>query len=159
MQKRLIQKTEEVVEKDLLVKDKDKLLAELKNLLARQPGPEVAEQLSVYQHSLKEKTRQMKAMTAELNMFQAQASEYRVEMERTGRELNDMKRRFFEHKRKDQIVKAMERADDPSRDPLVKQQTQFHDAQQRITGGGFNLSAATNATAATTGGGQRLRPV
>jgi chromosome segregation ATPase len=144
LQKRLIQKTEQVVEKDLLIKDKDKLLAELKNLLARQPGPEVAEQLSVYQHSLKEKTRQMKAMTAELNMFQAQASEYKVVMDRTGRELNDVKRRYFEHKRKDQIVRAMERAEDPNRDPLVKQQGSFHDAQQRITGGGFNLSAPAN---------------
>ena len=37
-----------------------------------QPGPEVAEQLSIYQASLKEKTRQMKAMASELNMYQAQ---------------------------------------------------------------------------------------
>jgi len=44
---------------------------ELKNLLARQPGPEVAEQLSIYQQNLKEKTSQMKAMAAELNMYQA----------------------------------------------------------------------------------------
>merc|ERR1719446_336720 len=69
LQKRLIAKTEAVVEKDLLLQEKEKLYVELKNLLARQPGPEVAEQLSVYQHSLKEKTRQMKAMAAELNMY------------------------------------------------------------------------------------------
>lgn len=37
-----------------------------------QPGPEVTEQLSMYQASLKEKTKQMKAMAAELNMYQAQ---------------------------------------------------------------------------------------
>lgn len=40
-----------------------------------QPGPEVAEQLSIYQASLKEKTRQMKAMASELNMYQAQVME------------------------------------------------------------------------------------
>merc|ERR1712166_1646780 len=56
LQKRLIMKTEEVVEKDLLIQEKEKLYVELKNILARQPGPEVAEQLSVYQHNLKEKT-------------------------------------------------------------------------------------------------------
>ena len=40
LQKRLIAKTEEVVEKDLLIQEKDKLYVELKNILARQPGPE-----------------------------------------------------------------------------------------------------------------------
>jgi hypothetical protein len=44
----LIKKTEEVVEKDVTIQEKEKLYVELKNLLARQPGPEVAEQLSIY---------------------------------------------------------------------------------------------------------------
>lgn len=48
LQKRLIKKTEEVVEKDVIIQEKDKLYGELKNILARQPGPEVAEQLSIY---------------------------------------------------------------------------------------------------------------
>ena len=69
LQKRLIAKTEEVVEKDTLIVEKEKLYVELKNILARQPGPEVAEQLNVYQTMLREKTRQMKAMTSELNMY------------------------------------------------------------------------------------------
>ena len=38
LQKRLISKTEEVVEKDLLIQEKEKLYVELKNILARQPG-------------------------------------------------------------------------------------------------------------------------
>ena len=33
--------TEEAVEKELLIQEKDKLYIELKNILARQPGPEV----------------------------------------------------------------------------------------------------------------------
>lgn len=49
LQKRLISKTEEVVEKDLLVAEKEKLYVELKAILARQPGPEVSQQLSLYQ--------------------------------------------------------------------------------------------------------------
>jgi len=60
LQKRLISKTEEVVEKELLIQEKEKLYMELKHILARQPGPEVAEQLQTYQATLKEKTRQMK---------------------------------------------------------------------------------------------------
>eukprot|EP00967_Tisochrysis_lutea_P017893 scaffold20262_cov17-Tisochrysis_lutea.AAC.1 len=39
----------QVVEKDLLIQEKEKLYMELKNILSRQPGPEVAEQLSIYQ--------------------------------------------------------------------------------------------------------------
>jgi hypothetical protein len=45
-----------VVEKDVTIQEKEKLYVELKNLLARQPGPEVAEQLSIYQQNLKQKT-------------------------------------------------------------------------------------------------------
>ena len=60
LQKRLISKTEEVVEKELLIQEKEKLYLELKHILARQPGPEVAEQLTIYQQTLKEKTKQMK---------------------------------------------------------------------------------------------------
>jgi hypothetical protein len=60
----------QAVEKDLLIQEKEKLYIELKNILARQPGPEVADQLSVYQGNLREKTKQMKAMAAELNMYQ-----------------------------------------------------------------------------------------
>lgn len=62
LQKRLISKTEEVVEKELLIQEKEKLYLELKHILARQPGPEVAEQLTIYQQTLKEKTKQMKVM-------------------------------------------------------------------------------------------------
>ena len=40
------------MDKDLLIHHKEKLYVELKNILARQPGPEVAEQLSIYQQSL-----------------------------------------------------------------------------------------------------------
>ena len=72
LQRRLITKTEEVVEKDLLIGEKEKLYLELKSILARQPGPEAAEQLSLYQASLREKTKQMKALASELNMYQAQ---------------------------------------------------------------------------------------
>lgn len=43
LQRRLIKKTEEVVERDALIQEKENLYVELKNLLARQPGPQTAE--------------------------------------------------------------------------------------------------------------------
>merc|ERR1711918_146601 len=89
--------------KDLLIQEKEKLYVELKNILARQPGPEVAEQLSVYQTNLREKTKQMKAMAAELNMYQAQVNEYKFEIERLTRALQDVKKKYFEQKRREQL--------------------------------------------------------
>jgi predicted RNase H-like nuclease (RuvC/YqgF family) len=57
LQKRLIAKTEEVSEKDVLIQEKEKLYIELKNILAKQSGPEVAEKLQVYQQNLKERAK------------------------------------------------------------------------------------------------------
>merc|ERR1712078_528074 len=53
LQKRLILKTEEVLERDALIAEKEKLYVQLKGILARQPGPDVAEQLALYAEKLK----------------------------------------------------------------------------------------------------------
>mmetsp|Transcript_10496 Transcript_10496/g.14578 ORF Transcript_10496/g.14578 Transcript_10496/m.14578 type:complete len:910 (-) Transcript_10496:315-3044(-) len=145
LQRRLILKTEEAVEKDSLLQEKEKLYVELKSILARQPGPEVAEQLSIYQQTLKEKTRQMKAMAAELNMNQAQVAEHRYEIERLSKELQDNKRRFFEQKRKEQIQKEMQR-EAQREDPLLDHQQKFHSTQPKVAGGGFNLQPSKHGT-------------
>jgi hypothetical protein len=52
LQKRLIKRTEQVVDKDLQLQQKEKLYTELKLILSRQPGPELAQQLSTYQVTL-----------------------------------------------------------------------------------------------------------
>ena len=79
LQKTLIRKTEEVASKDQLIQEKEKLYVELKAILARQPGPEVAEQLTIYQSNLSEKQKQMKAMTSELAMHREQVSDLQLE--------------------------------------------------------------------------------
>ena len=107
LQRRLISKTEEVVEKSLVIQEKEKLYQELKSILARQPGPEVAEQLTVYQNNLKKKTAQLKAMASELNMYQAQVNEYKYEQEKLARELTEMKRKYYQQKRKDKMMEDM----------------------------------------------------
>ena len=83
----------------MLIQEKEKQYLEIKEQLARQPGPEVAEQLHMYQETLKEKNRQMKSMASELNMYQAQVSEYKFEMDRLAHELQDIKKKYFEMKR------------------------------------------------------------
>jgi chromosome segregation ATPase len=108
LQRRLIAKTEEVVEKGLMIQEKEKLYQELKAILARQPGPEIAEQLSVYQLNLKKKNAQLKAMASELNMYQAQVNEYKYEQERLQRELTELKRKYYQQKKKEKLLEDLE---------------------------------------------------
>ena len=58
----------------------------------------MAEQLSIYQQGLRDKTKSMKAMASELNMYQAQVNEFKYEMERLTRELQGVKREYYEQK-------------------------------------------------------------
>uniref|UniRef100_H3A1A5 Cilia and flagella associated protein 58 n=1 Tax=Latimeria chalumnae TaxID=7897 RepID=H3A1A5_LATCH len=102
LQKRLISKTEEVVEKELLLQEKEKLYVELKHILARQPGPEAAEQLQIYQKTLREKTKQLKALSSELNMYESQSQEYKYEIERLAQELQNVKKKYLTQKRREQ---------------------------------------------------------
>lgn len=109
LQRRFIAKTEEAVEKDLLIHEKEKLFIELTNILASQPGPEAAEQVSAMQQALKERTKQMKAMAAELNMYHSQVHDSKDELDRLLRELQQMKRRYFEQKRREQLQREAQR--------------------------------------------------
>ena len=60
LQKRLIAKTEEVVEKELVIQQKEKLYTDIKLVLQRQPGPEVIEELQVVRSAVKTKNRESK---------------------------------------------------------------------------------------------------
>jgi len=131
LQKRLIQKTEEVVERELQIQEREKEYVELKELLARQPGPEVSEQLQIYQQTLKDKQRQLKSMASELNMFKSQSSEFKYEIERLARELQETKKRYFEQKKKEFHSREKDRALMPSEAAMA--------ATPRFTGGGFSL--------------------
>jgi hypothetical protein len=45
-----------------MIQEKEKIYVELKNIIARQPGPEVEEQVFVYQQTLKDKVKQLRSM-------------------------------------------------------------------------------------------------
>lgn len=60
LQKRLISKTEEVVEKELVIQQKEKLYIDVKKVLQRQPGPELMEELQVVRSAVKTKVRESK---------------------------------------------------------------------------------------------------
>ena len=49
----------------------------------------------------------MKSMAAELNMFQAQCSEYKYEIERLTTELIDLKKQYYETKRRESLTREI----------------------------------------------------
>merc|ERR1712137_451227 len=99
LQKLLISKTEEVVEKDALIQEKEKLYVQLKSIIARQPGPEVAEQLAWYSQNLKEKTKQMQQMASELEMYHNQVQDLRDETERHNKDFGNIKAAYHQRLR------------------------------------------------------------
>lgn len=61
LQKRLIVKTEQVVEQELVIQEKEKSLSDLEKAVERHAlGKEAAQQLSQYKQTLKEKNQQLK---------------------------------------------------------------------------------------------------
>ncbi|NXR41748.1 CFA58 protein, partial [Zosterops hypoxanthus] len=110
LQKRLISKTGEVIEKEFLLQEKEKLYVELRHVLARQPGPEAAEQLQQFRNVLREKTKQIKALSAELSMCETQSKEYKQEIERLNNELLEVKKKYLSQKCKEQQKKEKERS-------------------------------------------------
>ncbi|NXC95510.1 CFA58 protein, partial [Certhia familiaris] len=118
LQKRLISKTGEVIEKEFLLQEKEKLYVELRHVLARQPGPEATEQLQQYRSILRDKTKQIKALSSELSMCEAQSKEYKQEIERLNNELLEVKKKYLSQKRKEQEKKEKEQSSIDTRTKL-----------------------------------------
>jgi len=99
LQKQLIQKSDEVIQNDLLIQEKEKIYVELKNIIARQPGPEVEEQILVYQQTLKDKTKQLAAMSEELDMYRQQVGSFKDEILTLDENMTAVKKNWFKTKK------------------------------------------------------------
>eukprot|EP01034_Spumella_vulgaris_P022335 gene22333-28455_t len=80
LQRQLVSMSDKVIQNDLLIQEKEKIYVELKNVISRQPGPEVEEQVLVYQQTLKDKTKQLGAMNVELDMYLEQVAKFKEEI-------------------------------------------------------------------------------
>uniref|UniRef100_A0A3B5A651 Cilia and flagella associated protein 58 n=1 Tax=Stegastes partitus TaxID=144197 RepID=A0A3B5A651_9TELE len=99
LQKRLITKTQELEERELLLQEKEKLYVELKHILARQPGPEAAEQLQQCQWTIRDRTQKLKALIAELRMLDFKMNECKSENQRLSSELANIKKKYLSQKK------------------------------------------------------------
>eukprot|EP00056_Hartaetosiga_gracilis_P006052 m.92567 g.92567 ORF g.92567 m.92567 type:complete len:857 (-) comp12362_c0_seq1:90-2660(-) len=134
LQKRLIQKTSEVVEKELKIQEKERQYMELKTILSRQPGPEVSEQLQAVQKAVKEKNKQLKSMASEVNMYRAQVEQHKYELESVSKELHDMKKKYFQQKKREMLAK------DKARN-LTHTMPAVTSTAPKVSGGGFAFKA------------------
>jgi chromosome segregation ATPase len=100
LQRRLIAKTEAVVERDLQLAEREREVAALREQVNGAPGPEVVEQLAAVRIALNDRTRELKAVASEVNMAQAQVAEFKFEADRAARELVDVKAQLFATQRR-----------------------------------------------------------
>ncbi len=105
LQRRLIDKTELVIEKQVVIHQKEKQIKELSEIMAKQPGPEAAKRISELQQALKAKTDQMKSLAAELNYNHAEVNEKKYDNEKTSKEIQETQRKYHEQKKREQLAK------------------------------------------------------
>eukprot|EP00388_Colpodella_angusta_P047520 GDKK01072929.1.p1 GENE.GDKK01072929.1~~GDKK01072929.1.p1 ORF type:complete len:220 (-),score=31.76 GDKK01072929.1:130-789(-) len=147
LQKRLVSKTDECVAKDKVIKQKEGQYAQLKNILSRQPGPEIAEQLNIYHDNVVQRTEQLNKMDQQLGSTKALVQEHLDKANSLGKDLIDVKRKYFTVKAKNQTLKREH--------TLTLQQSKgigttnelgnaysvrYNASQPRFAGGGFSLS-------------------
>ena len=94
LQKKLIEKTSEDAEKARLIAQTEELYIQLKNLLAKQTGPESIEQVHEFERVLKEKGMQLKHMNTEMNMYRAKVCEYRYQIDVLDKSFDNMRKRY-----------------------------------------------------------------
>ena len=99
LQRRLIKKTEEIVNTKKEIADLKKQMESTKKLMSEQPSPEMLHQLKQLQLKVKQKDRQLKAMAAELNTQQSKLAEYQSQYEVLNKQLVEARDLQFSEKK------------------------------------------------------------
>ncbi|XP_069021148.1 cilia- and flagella-associated protein 58 [Embiotoca jacksoni] len=132
LQKRLITQSQELEERELLLQEKEKLYVELKHILARQPGPEAAEQLQHCQWTIRDRTKKLKTLIAELRMLDSKMNEYKSENQRLANELANIKKKYLSQKKLHSEQRTKTKPEHPDLLPQLSSKPHF-------TGGGFRV--------------------
>ncbi|KAM3601496.1 uncharacterized protein V6R79_013731 [Siganus canaliculatus] len=132
LQKRLIAKTQELEERELLLQEKEKLYMELKHTVARQPGPEAAEQLLECQWTIRERTKKLKALKAEVKMLDSKMNDYKSENQCLTDELTNIKKKYLSQKKLCSEQKPKTQTEQVKPLPQLTSRPHF-------TGGGFRI--------------------
>ncbi|KAM6907330.1 cilia- and flagella-associated protein 58 isoform 2-T2 [Xenentodon cancila] len=131
-QRRLILKTQELEEQELLLQEKEKLYMELKQILARRPGPEAAEQLRQCQWTIRDRTKKLQVLTAQVRMLESKMDEYKSEDQRLHDELANIKKKYLCQKKLLSEQRTKAKVEKIEALPPLPSRPQF-------TGGGFGI--------------------
>ncbi|CAF0792783.1 unnamed protein product [Brachionus calyciflorus] len=108
LQKKLIHKTEDLVCLQLKMTEKDRLFLELKKYFSRRILSEDDSQLvQNYKNTLLNTSRKIKTLLAENNMLLKENEDFKIEIEKTNKELRDTKIKYYTLKSKDSTKNPM----------------------------------------------------
>ena len=159
LQKRLIARNEDIIDREMSLQEKEKQLTELRAHMARQPGPEVVDEARTLKMEVQKKVKVVQSLTAERNMYMTENLQVRERMETMSEELHEAKRKALDvtkkyAKVKDDLVKltaAATSSSGPSTSAtadgtvttitLIPSTSSAPSRPKRIVGGGFNLSS------------------
>ncbi|KAJ8965219.1 hypothetical protein NQ314_004289 [Rhamnusium bicolor] len=99
LQKRLLQQASEAVERERQLKEAERLYLNLRQVLSKQPGPGIQEELTKTQRALKLRGDKLKCLVSELNMAELKSVEYKADLQRVTDELTDLKRKYLAEKK------------------------------------------------------------
>jgi hypothetical protein len=96
LQKRLINKTEECVEKEITIQDMTNEITNLKKLANKRPTFEIEKSIQLYKQELQRNSEKMKAIIAERNLFENQTEGLKVENNKLKKEKEDIQMKYHE---------------------------------------------------------------
>jgi hypothetical protein len=96
LQKRLINKTEECVEKEITIQDMTTEITNLKKLANKKPNFEIEKSIQLYKQELQRNSEKMKAIIAERNLFENQVEALKVEVNKLKKEKEEIQMKYHE---------------------------------------------------------------
>ena len=94
LQRRLLGTTDDIAERESLIRQKESLYSELKAVLSRQPDAEASEKVLILQQTLKTKQAQLRAMEQELLTCKDTVADQKKELDILAADTASLETRF-----------------------------------------------------------------
>ncbi|XP_011875433.1 PREDICTED: cilia- and flagella-associated protein 58-like [Vollenhovia emeryi] len=138
LQKRILQLSFDMLDKDRKLKDTEKLYMNLREVLSKQSNSQLTTNLNMVQNFLRKRGEKIKCLIAELNMYESQVGGYKEDAVSMANEMYELKNMFYTQKRKLQKIK----------ETTLKSTypTNFPDiliSNKKFYGGGFKIAKPT----------------
>ncbi|CAC9438994.1 conserved hypothetical protein [Leishmania infantum JPCM5] len=109
LQAKLLRKHGELKEKTDLVEKEERAYQQLRQKLARMPGPEAAEELALCAENMQQRKAQLLCMTDSLAEAEQEAEALEVHVAQLQEELQDLKHRYYQEKTKHTALRQEEK--------------------------------------------------